>query len=52
MSQRSILLRSEANKCLLLAKVIGDALTQEKLRDLAAEYFQRAVETESKEKAA
>jgi hypothetical protein len=52
MSQRSIFLRSEADKCLLLAKAIGDALTQEKLRDLAAEYFQRAVETESKEKAA
>ncbi len=52
MSKRSIFLRSEAEKCLLLAKNIGDAFTQERLRNLAAEYFQRAVEIESEEKAA
>jgi hypothetical protein len=52
MSKRSIFLRCEADKCLLLAKAVGDAFTQEKLRALAAEYFQRAVEIESKEKAA
>jgi hypothetical protein len=52
MSKRSIFLRSEADKCLLLAKAIGDAFTQERLRDLAAEYFQRATEIESKDKAA
>jgi hypothetical protein len=31
---------------------LAEAFTQEKLRDLAAEYFQRAVDIESKEKAA
>jgi len=52
MSQRSNFLRCEADKCLLLAKAISDAITQERLRELACEYFQRAVEIESKEKAA
>ena len=52
MSQRSIFLRFEAEKCLLLAKAISDSFKQERLRDLAAEYFQRAADIESKEKAA
>ena len=52
MSKRSIFLRSEANKCLLLAKAIGDTFTQERLRDLASKYFQRAADIESKKKPA
>jgi hypothetical protein len=52
MSKRSIFLRSEADKCLLLANNISYSQTQGELRKLAAEYFQRAVDIESKEKAA
>jgi hypothetical protein len=51
MSKGSIFLRSEADKCLLLAKNIGDARTQGELRALAGEYVQRADDIESKEKA-
>jgi hypothetical protein len=52
MSKRSIFLRSEADKCLMLAKNISDAPTQGELRKLAAEYFERAADIERKEKAA
>jgi hypothetical protein len=52
MSKRSIFLRSEADKCLLLVKNIGDSQTQGELRKLAGEYVQRAADIESKEKTA
>jgi hypothetical protein len=52
MSKRSIFLRSEADKCILLANNIGDSQTQGELRKLAGEYVQRAADIESKEKAA
>ena len=50
MSERSIYLRDQADKCRWHAKNIGDAETQEALRKLAAEYVERAFEIESKEK--
>jgi hypothetical protein len=49
MSERSIYLRDQADKCRAHANAISDAETQEQLRKLAAEYVERAVDIESKE---
>jgi hypothetical protein len=50
MSERSTYLRDQAEKCRWHARAIVDAETQAALRKLAAEYVERAVEIESKEK--
>jgi hypothetical protein len=50
MSERSIYLGDQADKCRWQAKNIGYAETQEALRKLAAEYVERAVEIEGKER--
>ena len=39
MSERSIYLRDQADKCLRHASAMGDAYTQAELRKLAAEYI-------------
>jgi hypothetical protein len=52
MSERSIYLRDQADKCRWHAQNIGDAETQEALRNLAAEYVERAIQIESKERPA
>jgi hypothetical protein len=49
MSQRSVYLRDEAAKCRQHADNIGDAETQEELRNLAAEYIERATNIETVE---
>jgi hypothetical protein len=49
MSKRSIFLRSEADKCLILAWAISDAETKVQLRKLATEYVVRAAEIEGTE---
>jgi hypothetical protein len=54
MSERSIYLRDQADKCRWHADRITDAETQERLRKLAAEYIERAAlvddsKTEGKE---
>ena len=51
MSERSIYLRDQADKCLRHASAMGDAYTQAELRKLAAEYVIRATELERKEQA-
>jgi hypothetical protein len=51
MSERSVYLRDQADKCRWHANKISDAETQERLRKLAAEYIESAAEIESKEKA-
>jgi hypothetical protein len=48
MSERSIYLRDQADKCLQHANAIGDARTREELRKLAAVYIARAEQIESK----
>jgi hypothetical protein len=50
MSERSVYLRDQAEKCRRHANSIGDPQTKEELRKLASEYDGRAAETESKEK--
>jgi hypothetical protein len=50
MSERSIYLRDQADKCQRHAAAMTDARTQEELRKLAAEYVVRAAEIETKEK--
>jgi hypothetical protein len=50
MSERSIYLRGQADKCERHARAIVDAETQAALRKLAAEYIVRAAEIESIEK--
>jgi hypothetical protein len=50
MSDRSIYLRDQAAKCQRHANALSDVRTQVELRKLAAEYVERAVEIESKEK--
>jgi hypothetical protein len=50
MSERSIYLRDQADKCRRHAIALSDPRTQEELRKLAAEYVVRADEIESKEK--
>jgi hypothetical protein len=49
MSERSICLRDQADKCRQHASTIGDARTREELRKLAAVYIVRAEQFESKE---
>ena len=49
MSERSIYLRDQADKCQRHARAIVDPETQAALRKLAAEYVVRAAEIESKE---
>jgi hypothetical protein len=48
-SERSIYLRDQADKCQRHANALTDAHTQAELRKLATEYVVRAVEIESKE---
>jgi len=48
-SERSIYLRDQADKCRRHATVMTDDYTKEQLRILAAEYTMRAVEIESEE---
>jgi hypothetical protein len=50
MSERSIYLRDQADKCRFHANAISDAETQERLRKLAGEYIEQAAQIESKEK--
>jgi hypothetical protein len=49
MSERSIYLRDQADKCRWHASHIGDPETQGELRKLAAEYIARAAEIEGAE---
>jgi hypothetical protein len=49
MSERSIYLRDQADKCRWHAKAIGDAETQVALRKLADDYVERAADIESEE---
>jgi hypothetical protein len=49
MSERSIYLRDQAEKCRWHANNIGNAETQVELRKLADEYIVQAVDIESKE---
>jgi hypothetical protein len=47
MSQRSVDLRDQADKCRRLASTVGDAQTQEELRKVADEYTERAASIET-----
>ena len=49
MSERSIYLRDQADRCRQHANAMGDARTREELRKLAAVYIARAEQIESKE---
>jgi hypothetical protein len=49
MSERSIYLRDQAQKCMRHAAALSDDYTQRKLRDLACQYTVQAGEIESKE---
>jgi hypothetical protein len=49
MSERSIYLRDQADKCRWHAGLIGDMETQALLRKLAAEYIVQAADIENKE---
>jgi hypothetical protein len=49
MSERSIYLRRQADKCLSHASQMSDPKTQAQLRALAAEYIERAAEIEAVE---
>jgi hypothetical protein len=51
MSERSNYLRDQAAKCRRHANDLSDAVTQERLRKLAAEYLVQAAEIETKEEA-
>src|SRR6266403_2487310 len=48
MSERSIYLRDQADKCRQHANIVGDARTREELRKLAAVYIALAEQIESK----
>ena len=50
MTERSIYLRDQADKLSWHARRIMDAETEAQLRKMAAEYIERAVEIESKER--
>ena len=52
MSERSIYLRDQADKCRRHAHDMIDPYTRAELQKLAAEYIVQAAEIESKEKAA
>jgi hypothetical protein len=49
MSERSVYLRDQADKCQWQARRIMDDETQAQLLKMAAEYIKRAAEIESKE---
>jgi hypothetical protein len=49
MSERSVYLRDQAQKCMLHAAALSDAYTQGELRKLASQYTVEAAEIESKE---
>ena len=49
MSERSIYLRDQADKCLWHASHISDSETEGELRKLATEYIERAAEIEGAE---
>lgn len=49
MSKRSIYLRDQADKCRWHASHIGDPETQARLRELAAEYIERAAKIDNSE---
>jgi hypothetical protein len=49
MSQRSVYLRDQANKCQGHAAALNDPYTQAELRRLAVEYIERAAEIEAAE---
>jgi len=49
MSERSIYLRDQADKCLRHARSLTDSETQAQLRKLVAEYFQQAVDLEQEQ---
>jgi hypothetical protein len=49
MSERSLYLRDQADKCRRHAAALTDAYAQAELRKLAVEYIMRAVEIESEE---
>ena len=49
MSERSIYLRDQADKCLRHARSLTDSETQAQLRKLVAEYFQHAVDLEQEQ---
>src|SRR5258706_5933227 len=51
MSERSIYLRDQADKCRQHASTVSDTQTREELRKLAAVYIARAVVIENKEQA-
>ncbi len=48
MSEQSIYLRDQADKCRQHANIVGDARTREELRKLAAVYIARAEQIENK----
>jgi hypothetical protein len=50
MSERSIYLRDQADKCRRHANAMSDAQTQEELRKLAGEYVVRAAAIENQER--
>lgn len=50
MSERSIYLRDQADKCRQHADTLRDTRTREELHKLAAVYIARAAQIESKEK--
>jgi hypothetical protein len=49
MSERSIYLRDQADKCRSHADALSDAHTQKKLRKLAVRYLDTAAEIETEE---
>jgi hypothetical protein len=49
MSQRSVYLRDQAQKCTSHAEIMNDAQTKAELRGLASKYTAEAAEIESKE---
>jgi hypothetical protein len=52
MSERSIYLRDQADKCRRHARAMTDPYTRAELQKLAAEYIVRAAKIESKEEKA
>jgi hypothetical protein len=49
MSERSIYLRDQAQKCMRRGAALTDEYTQQQLRNLASQYIVEAAEIESKE---
>jgi hypothetical protein len=50
MSERSVYLRDQADKCRRHAHDMTDSYTQDQLRVLAADYIMQAVEIENEER--